>query len=341
MKTNKLYLILLSIVLITSVASCKSDKSKDASQADEVKITQVYTEVVKMESVPQNVEYTANIEANVKNNIAPGMPGRIRKIYAKIGDRVQQNQVLVEMDKTNMLQQQTQLENLKRDYERYKELFAVGGVSQQQLDQLNLQIELATNTLSNLNENTTLRSPMSGIVTARNYDPGDMSSQFPILTVESMNPLKIIVNISESYYSDVKVGMPADITFEALGDRKYSGKIALIHPTLNPGTHTFPVEIQLANNDFKVRPGMFATVNLNLGSKNHALVSDQAVLKQKGTNDKYVFVVKDNKAIYTKVELGNRFNDKYEIISGLKEGDVVVNKGNTNLSNLDQVEIKK
>ena len=182
-------------------------------------------------------------------------------------------------------------------------------------------------------------SPISGIVTARNFDPGDVAGGMPILTIENINPVKIVINVSESYYSKVSVGMPAAIVVDALEGETFEGKISLIHPTINPTSRTFPVEIEVANSDSRLRPGMFSRVTLNFGTNERPLITDLAVLKQAGSNDRYVFLEKEGKAVYVKVELGTRIGDKYEIVSGLDIGDRVIVNGNTGLIEGAEIEV--
>jgi len=215
----------------------------------------------------------------------------------------------------------------------------VGGISRQQLDQARTQLDVAESALKNLEENTTLISPINGVVTARNYDPGDVAMQLPILTIENINPVKVVVNVSESYYSSVVKDMPVEVTVDAIKGEVFQGKVSLIHPTLDPVAHTFTVEISVPNSQLRLRPGMFARVKMNFGTYDRPLISDKAVLKQVGSNERYVFMEKDGKAIYTVVELGVRINDKYEIISGLKEGDRVIVEGNSGLIDGTQVEV--
>ena len=141
----------------------------------------------------------------------------------------------------------------------------------QQLDQLRTQLEVAETALKNLGENTTLVSPINGVVTARNYDPGDVAMQLPILTIENINPVKVVVNVSESYYSRVQLGMPVEVTVDALGSETFTGKVSLIHPTFDPVSHTFTVEISVANSDMRLRPGMYARVKMNFVPSNGPL----------------------------------------------------------------------
>lgn len=318
------------LLAVALLASC-GGKEKSASESAATQPSNVRVEVVQLVSVDQVSTFTATIEADQVNNIAPAMGGRIRKIYVEVGSQVRRGQALVAMDAATFSQQQTQVATLKRDYERYNELFAVGGISKQQLDQAKTQLDIAESALNNLGENTTLTSPVSGVVTARNYDAGDVAGQLPILTIENINPVKVMVNVSESYYINVVKGMPVEVQADALGSETFQGKVTLIYPTIDPQSHTFTVEVSVPNSDQRLRPGMFARVKMNFGTNDRPLVSDKAVLKQTGSNDRYVFVEHEGKAIYTLVELGTRLADKYEIVSGLSAGDRVIIEGNTGL----------
>ncbi|HBK32088.1 efflux RND transporter periplasmic adaptor subunit [Limibacterium fermenti] len=320
------------------LASCGGNASKD--QGEETKSApRVRVEEVKLVPVEQRSTFTATVEAEAVNNIAPAIGGRIRRILVDVGSFVRRGQVLVHMDRTTLSQQETQLVTLKRDYERYKELYDVGGISKQQLDQAKTQLDVAESSFDNLNENTVLTSPINGVVTARNYDPGDVAAGLPVLTVQNINPVKVLINVSESYYNQVVKGMEVEVNIEALNNETFKGKVSLIHPTLDPVSHTFPVEVQVSNGDQRIRPGMFSRVTMNFGANDRPLVTDLAVLKQTGSNDRYVFVEKDGKAIYTLVQLGARLDDKYEIVSGLVAGDKVIVQGNTSLIDGTPVEV--
>lgn len=326
----------LALLIFASSCGNKSDENRQGVQSEARKVR---VEEVKLESVDQLSNFTAAIEANTVNNIAPAMGGRIRSISVDVGSQVVKGQTLVTMDATNYSQQEIQLANLKQDYERYKELFEVGGISKQQLDQMKVQLDVAQTALNNLGENTKLVSPISGIVTARNFDAGDMAAGAPILTIENINPVKVVINVSETYYSSIFKGMPVSVHADALAGEEFEGKVSLIHPTVNPMSHTFPVEIEVRNSDLRLRPGMFSRVTINFGAHDRPLISDKAVRKQTGSNDRFVFVEKDGKAYYTLVELGARINNKYEIISGLNTGDRVIIEGNSNLIDGNEVEV--
>lgn len=335
MITKKISWFMLAAIAI-AFASCGGGKNKTEETASK---TRVRVDEVRLVPVEQLQTFTATVEADAVNNIASGAPARIRRILVDVGASVRRGQALVQLDGANLSQQQTQLETLRRDYQRYSELHKVGGMSQQQLDQMKAQLDVAETAYLNLAENTTLTSPISGVVTARNYDPGDMPAGQPILTVQSINPVKVVINVSESFYSQVSVGMPLEVQMDVFGDEVFAGKVSLIHPTIDPVSHTFGVEVQIANNDLRIRPGMFSRVTMNFGTHDRPLIPDVAVLKQAGSNDRYVFVENGGVARYTNVELGQRIGDKIEIISGLQVGDRVIIHGNSNLIDQSEVEV--
>ena len=318
-------------------SSCTSEKKQEV-KVDEKPLVRL--ETVKTQEVEQIQEFTATVEANVVNNIVPSMSLRINDILVEVGDHVRKGQVLAQMDKTNLLQSQTQLENIQLEYDRAFELYKVGGASKQSLDAQKTQLDVAKTAYENLKENTGLVSPINGIVTARNYDSGDMIGGEPVVTIEQMSPVKLLVNVSESFYTRVRKGMDVNVKVEVYGDEIFHGKVSLIYPTVDPQTRTFPVEIKLPNKDLKVRPGMFARVTMNFGTQNHVVAPDLSIIKQAGSGDRYIYVYKDGKVSYNKVLLGRRMDDKYEIISGVSDGDQVVVAGQSRLTNGTEVSVE-
>ena len=337
MKTKRLFrfIPLLSLCILVACGGKKEDKNQET---EKIKVTVTTAELKDVEKLST---YTATVKADVINQITPAIPGRIEKIHVEVGDRVSQGQVLVQMDASSLNQQNIQLENLKRDYARYEELLKVGGIAQQQVDQVKTQIDALTTAIKNVEDNTRLKSPVNGIVTNRNYDNGDVYTGLPVLTVQQLNSLKALVYVSESNFAKVKVGMPVDIQLDVYGDEIFTGKVSLVYPTIDASTHTFGVEVSINNSNMRVRPGMYARVTLNFGTEKSIVVPDGAVQKQTGSNDKYVFTVENDVAKYHKVELGQRLGDNYEILSGLNAGDVVVSAGQTRLIDGTAVEIIK
>ncbi len=335
------YLKTLSFAALAILAVSCDNKSEEKAGTVQQEKVQVKIAKVTSESIPQTETYTGTVESDVKNNIAPNTPYRIERIYADVGDQVRKGQVLVQLDASNLQQLKLQLENQKIEFGRTSQLYQVGGVSKAEYDVAKMQLDVYSTQYKQLVENTQLVAPISGVVTARNYDDGDMYGSNPILTIEQTNPVKVMVNISESYYKQVYKGMPVDISLDAYEGETFYGKVTIVYPTIDQTTHTFPVEVTITNSEQKVRPGMFARATVNFGNQTHVVVPDEALVKQIGAGDRYVYVYKDGKVSYNKVELGKHLNDKYEILSGVQSGDDVVIAGQSRLANGKEVEVVK
>ncbi|MBQ8543028.1 MAG: efflux RND transporter periplasmic adaptor subunit [Bacteroidaceae bacterium] len=342
MKKN---LTFIALVATTIFCSCGSSETKE--NAETVETAQVQQEKPKVkiakvtaEEVAQLEQYTTTVEAEVKNNIIPSSALRIEKILVEVGDNVRKGQKLVLLDASSLDQLKMQVENQEIDFKRVEELYKVGGASAAEYDNAKTQLEVNKRALANKLENTVLVSPIDGVVSARNYDNGDMYGGKPILVVEQISPVKMKINVSESRYAQTNKSLPVTVTFDTYGSQEFTGKIDIVYPTINAATHTFPVEIKIANNDRKVRPGMFGHVTVNFGTKNHVVVPDQAVIKQAGAGDYYVYTYEQNGTVkHNKVELGRRMGDRYELISGIEPNSYVVVAGQTNLSNGKEVEV--
>lgn len=326
---------------IAMLTACSGEKEKAVVEEEE-KAQTVEVSTAELREVAQISEYSGTVEAEAVNNIAPQSSARIKKVFVEVGDHVRAGQQLAEMDAMNLDQLRMQMENDELEFNRVDELYKIGGVSKAQWDAKKLILDKTKRSLENLLENTRLISPISGVVTQRNYDSGDMySSSKPLYVVEQIHPVKLKINVSESLFTKVKKGMDVKFKLDVYGDEEFDAKVSIIYPTINPETRTFVVELTIANNDERVRPGMFARVTLTSETVSRVVVKDRAILKLLGSGDRYVFVVKDGKVEYHKVELGQRMDDEYEIISGISAGDVVAVSGHTRLKDGDTVEIKK
>lgn len=313
------------------LVSCSGKEETATKQVDEkplVKIQKVYEQ-----EVPQMAEYTATVEGFKTNNISTSTPNRIKRILVDVGSPVRAGQALVILDDVNIEQQKIRLANQKVNLDRAKELLAIGGGTQQSVDQLQAEYDAAMRAYNNAKENTVLTAPMSGVVTAKNNDPGDYTSGSPILVIEQMQPVKVIVSVNESDFPRIKTGQKLNVKLDVYGDEIFTGTVHLIHPTIDPATRTFQVEVTLPNSDNRVRSGMFARVIFDFGSKKNVVVPDMAIVKQTGSGNRYVYVYKDGKVSFNKVELGQRLGNSYELISGIPSGSDVVISGQSRLNN--------
>ena len=334
---------LAALLVAAMLGSCSGGEEKKAETAAETVIEKptVKLATVTSRDVEQIGEFTATVEAEAKNNIAPTAPGRISKIFVEVGDQVRKGQKLVQMDAASLTQLKLQLDNQETEFKRVDELYKVGGASKAEWDAAKTNLDVRKSAYNNLLENTQLVSPLNGVVTARNFDNGDLytSTQTPVLVVEQIAPVKLMVNVSEPNFPKVTKGMSVKVKLDVYEGEEFEGKVSLVYPTIDAATHTFPVEITLANANQRVRPGMFARVTMNFGSKNHVVVPDMAIVKRAGSGDRYVYVYNNGKVSYNKVELGRRMGTEYELISGVDNNSQVVIAGQTRLADGVEVEV--
>jgi RND family efflux transporter MFP subunit len=335
------------IIGLTTVifAACNGSKN-DATVKSEDNITEVKVSKAILQDVEQIASFTGTVEAFHPSDITPSLPVRIDQILVEVGDRVQKGQLLVKMDETQRKQQSLQLANLQIEYNRVLALKEAGGASQQQVDQVKTQVDIMQATVNNLSENVELRSPIDGIVTSKLYNQGELFSaatgKSTILKVMDLTPLKVNINVSSEYFPIVKKGSKVKVYFDIYNDEVFDGVISLIYPTIDPVTRNFVVEVSLPNRDLRARPGMFCRVSLNFGTLKHVVVDDLAIVRQVGTNDKYIFVAKDGIVSKLKVETGHQLGKKVEITTSniADDADVVV-AGQTKLLDGSKIKIQE
>lgn len=339
-KQNNMKRVLNLALIVLAVAGCGNKKTK----TETTEVAEVIPNVKVAEAVKQNVTqestYSATVEAFATNNIAPQSSGRIQKINVEVGSFVSKGQILAEMDQVQLEQAGLQLTNTKTELDRLKQLYSEGGVSQSDYEAMELQYKVAKSTYDNLQENTLLRSPIYGVVTARNYDKGDMYVMGqPIFTVQQIVPVKILVGISEADYTRVKVGDKVTLTVDALPGESFDGKINRLYPTMDATTHTFNAEVLVQNSNRKIRPGMFARVTVTFGNQEAVVVPDAAIVKMQGSGQRSVYVVENGTAVEKVVTLGKHFDGQYALMSGLEGGEQVVIKGQNSLRNGIKVQV--
>jgi len=341
MKYLKLSIIAIAAMLMTA---CGQKEASTATTGQNAPKTDPVVSVItaQAEDVDITNTFTSNIEPYATNNIVSQTAGRIVSINAEVGDKVRKGQLLATMDDVNLAKTRMQYVNDSTELARLTQLYEIGAVSQADYDLVKLSLNVTKKTYQNLAENTYLRSPLNGVVTARNYDKGDMYSMAqPIFVVEQIQPVKMLVNVSESLFTQVHEGMEFDINVEAYPDEVFKGKVNLLYPTVSATTHTFPVEVISENKDERLRPGMFARVTATFGRNHNVVIPDVAVVKQQGSGEHFVYVLQpDNTVKYTLVELGRRLGNRYEIVSGIKEGDKIVTEGQVRLKDGVSVTVK-
>lgn len=332
---NKIFRIIAfapAAVLMVACGGSKKTGSNEMSAPAEVRAILVDTAQAVLASVPHTETYTSTVEAYAVNNIAPQTGGRIETIKVDVGSFVSRGQLLATMDASQLDQSYLKLVNDSTELARLKSLYEEGGVSKSDYDAAEMAYKVSRRSYNNLKENAYLTSPISGVVTARNYDKGDIYQGNPIFVVQQITPVKLLVSVSESDYTNVKVGNTVSIVADALPGSVFSGRINKIYPTIDPTSHTFITEVLVNNADRVLRPGMFARVTIEFGISDSIVVPEEAVCKIQGSGQKCVYVIGEgNQAKLTLVKVGRLFDGLYEIVEGLNAGDVVATKGSTSL----------
>jgi membrane fusion protein (multidrug efflux system) len=350
------YLSTIPVVLISAllISGCSSKgKSVADVKADPAPVTERASIPVKVATlaktkIARTIDYTSTILPFEEVNMAPSTPGRIDKIYVEVGDKVNRNDKLFLMDRTQLYQLKLQLSSLAKDLSRLDTLLKSGSAKLQQYDQLKTQYDVTKTNVDFMEDNTLMQSPFAGIVTGKYFENGEMYSGTPttqsgrsaVVTIQQVNPLKVNVSISEQYYPLIKKGMKAEVIADVYKNEKFTGTVYRISPTINSGTRSFNVELELPNRKDLLKPGMFVRVSMDLGEVETFVVPANTVLVQEGTNTRFVYVERTKLAQRIEVTIGKRFDDLLEIISdNLKEGDNLITQGQAKLINGDKIEI--
>ncbi len=340
----KPHILILPFVLLFMV-SCDLGDPEEVNDEQE----KVLVEVTRLEKTTMIKEHRAVgiVRPYEEAFITAASPARIEKIMVDVGQRVKKGDLLVQMDRTQLFQAKTQMNNLKDDLQRLDTLVKVGAATKQQYDQLKTQYEVARSNVENLAENTEIRANIPGVISGRFYSEGEMFTMSPttpegkvaIVSLKQDQPVKIMTGVSESLYPDVKKGQQTIVRSDVYPEREFTGRVNKVYPVIDRISGTFNVEILVENRDFALRPGMYGRVTLSIGEVESILVPALAVLRQEGTGERHVFVEEDGIARRRVVTLGSRFDDKLEILSGLAEGEMLITTGQHNLMDQTEVEI--
>ncbi len=311
------------------VAACGG---KQQQQVMEQRAQLVETAPLAMSDISRELEFSTTLQGWQTLNVSPSLTGKIEHIYVEVGTSVGAGANLVRMDQNQYTTTKLTYTNLGVEMERMESLRESGAVSQQVYDQTRLSYEQTKETLEFLEKNTYVKAPFAGVISAKNYEDGELYSGQPILVLTQIYTLKALIAIPESYYPNVKKGMAVTLTSEIYPGETFPATIDIVYPTVDPASHTFQARLKIPNSGLKLRPGMYVRTKMSLGMARAMVVPYQAVLKLTGSNDRYVFLDDGGVAKRVFVTLGQRFDENIEIISDeLHEGDRLVVVGQAKL----------
>jgi len=308
-------------------------------------------------------------------DVAPRTNGRLLTVSVQMGDPVRRGQVIGKIEDREIVEQVSQAEasllvskatirqreaDLKVaqvNFDRSKNLFERQLLAKQALDDAEsrflaaeAQIDLSKAQLAQAEarlqelkinlQNTTVTSPVDGFVGKRNVDPGAMVSQnTPLASVVDISKLKMVVNVVEKDIRLVTVGDSGQVDVDAYPGEQFFGRIARVAPVLDPATRTATMEIEIANADRRLKPGMYARVSLNVEERKNTLVAPKNAVIDFESKRGVWMANEDNRAKFVPVELGIEDTDRIEITAGLKEGDQIVTTGAAAVRNNDMLVI--
>lgn len=329
MKTIQNLTILAGVTFL--FVGCGLNKTKE-TVAEEVRVVQVKTQVLKKQTISRVIDLSTTLQGYETMNVAPSMSGKIEHIYVEIGSKVSKGQMLVRMDQNQYNTTKLAYANLGIEMARMEALKESGSISQQTYDRTKLSYEQTKVNLDFLERNTFVKAQFDGVISAKNYEDGELYGGLPILVLTQITTLKALVSIPETYFPNVKSGMSVKLYSDIYPDNVFPASVEIIYPTIDPSTHTFQVKLRIPNSRRLLRPGMYVRTNMELGETTALMVPYQAVLKLVGANDRYVFVNQEGVAKRVLVVMGQRFDELVEVISDdLHEGDELVVVGQAKL----------
>ena len=311
------------------VAACGG---KQQQQVVEQRAQLVETAPLAMSDISRELEFSTTLQGWQTLNVSPSITGKIEHIYVEVGTNVAAGANLVRMDQNQYTNTKLTHTNLGVEMQRMESLRESGAVSQQVYDQTRLSYEQTKESLEFLEKNTFVKAPFAGVISAKNYEDGELYSGQPILVLTQIYTLKALIAIPESYYPNVKKGMAVTLTSEIYPGETFPATIDIVYPTVDPASHTFQARLRIPNSGLRLRPGMYVRTKMSMGMARAMVVPYQAVLKLTGSNDRYVFLDEGGTAKRVFVTLGQRFDENIEVISDeLHEGDRLVVVGQAKL----------
>jgi len=363
MKVIRRIIYWIAVVVVVCITFWFGYLRKSGETVEETKITPVEVETITTGSIEETIELTGWIRANQLVHVASKVAGRVESLHVltdgndlvavEEGVSVKKGRELAVIDHDVYLAQlaaaeasvkarEVELKDAEREKKRIIGLFEGGSVTEQTKDKAVTAAELAAASLVlakanlelarlNLSESTIV-SPIDGIVTAKHIDLGNMiRAGERLVTVADMKTVKVVVAVAEKYAPEVIVGMPVRISVDAYQDRGFDAKVYSIHPALDDQTHTIQIEIRLNNEQLLLKPGMFARVTLITKQKENVVIIPRDVILGGKIDKPYVYVIDgedDGKIAHKRiVEIGIKQGDRYEITEGLKAGQTLVVNG--------------
>jgi membrane fusion protein (multidrug efflux system) len=275
--------------------------------------------------------------------VRPEIAGRVAEIRFAEGQNVARGALLVRLDQAELAavvaSSRAQLKLEEQRVERSDDLHKKGFISQQALDDQKTSLARAKAKLAEDEARlakTEMRAAFAGVAGLRQVSEGQyVAAGTDIARLEKLDQLKLDFRVPEAFVSKLRAGQAVKAAVDAYPGQSFSGAIYAIEPAVDEGTRTVQLRARVANPDLRLRPGMFARVQLQLGTRDKAVWIPEQAIVPKG-QDSFVFKVTPasngmGKADLVKVRLGIRKPGEVEVAEGLAAGDLVVTDGTLRL----------
>lgn len=309
-----------------------SGTARQASGAGN-KPVNVIVETVRYTPFAQDIEAIGTARANEAVDVTAKVSNRVTAIAFREGQSVKAGDVLVEFDseqvRAHLAEAEAALRDSRSQFNRSRELFATKALSAAQLDQLQATLSMnearVAGARSQLND-TIIRAPFAGRVGLRNVSVGSFVSPGTIITtLDDSSIIKLDFSVPELFLAQIREGLEISSRTTAYAGETFKGRVSSIDNRLDPVSRAVLVRARIDNRDGRLKPGMFMTVSLMRAAAPALLIPEQALVPE--GNEKYVFAVRDGKAVRTQVQTGRRRPGEVEVIDGLVDGDVVIVEG--------------
>lgn len=333
---KKIVIYSLAALMLVGCGKKEEETTEQQERIEPVEVTRLQTH-----EVERRITLSSNLQAYETVSISPSLTGKIEHIYVEIGDRVRRGDSIVRMDQQQYQTARLTIANLRVEMARLDSLLTYGSATKQQRDQMELQLEQTKVNLKFLTTNTFNLSPITGVVTAKNYEDGELYSGQPIVVLAEVDRLKTLVAIPESYLPRIRKGMSLQLLSDVYPDRVFPASVEVVYPTIDAATHTFQAKVVVPNKEGLLRPGMYVQTTIGLGTDRVITAPYSTVLKLIGANDRYVFIHNKGRAQRVTVEMGDRFGDDVEISAPeIHDGVELITAGEARLVDSVRVEVK-
>ncbi|MEW6508690.1 MAG: efflux RND transporter periplasmic adaptor subunit [Bacteroidota bacterium] len=337
-------LILTATLLFITVASVLFINKKKLADANAGGIKDVYyvtVEKAAVKNLSESFSLVGTITANNDVNIISETSGRVTDLFAKVGDYKQAGSVLFQIDdelkKAALMSAEANLEKAKKDYERFLQLYKEKSVSDSQLGQAKLGFSLAEAqyiVAKRQYNDTQIKTPISGYVTARYVNVGSMVQGAPqatlVANIVDISKLKVKLNVAEKDVFSLRVNDPVSITVDVYPEIIFKGRIESVGYKSDE-VHTYPVEISLYNESKNpLRAGMFARVEFTSLQERASIVIPRESLVG-SIKQPQIFIVQNGIAKLRNIVVGREAGTMVEVLQGINEGEEIIVSGQNNI----------